>query len=189
MNAMKQTTRYVIAFCVAVMISSGFVMLPARAQTNEEPITPEKIELIKTHCESAQTSIQRLQRSDIVTRTNRGRGYENTLRLMAALNSRMALNSLSQPRMTELTSQLQTTFNQFYGHYTEYETNLERSLRINCKDQPVAFYQQLSKVRQLRAQLKKDVDEMGQYIVQYDQLVAELQASRSNEASQPEGQQ
>lgn len=169
---MKYLNRFAATALMMLLVTS-ITVFPAFAQYQPE-LEPEKVEAIRNNCLSAQSAIQRTQMSDIVTRTNKGRSYEYILRLMASLNSRIALNKLSESRMSEVTSELQNKFNQFYGHYTEYETSIDRALRINCVEQPEAFYGALEIVRANRATLTNDKREMRQLIDEYDQLVTDL---------------
>lgn len=153
--------------------------LPGLAQTAEIP--PEKLELIGDNCEAAQSSIQRTQKSDIVSRTNKGRIYEYILRLMAALNSRIALNKLSQPRMVEVTGELQKSFTAFYRDYTDYETQIDYLLNIPCREKPTEFYSGLEQLRALRAKLTLDVQAMNALIEEYEKLVTQLNAELTSE--------
>lgn len=174
---MKYSVRITIAVFAMFVAVSGLA-LPMAAQSAE--LSPEKLEIIRTNCRAAQSSIQRTQKSDIVTRTNRGRSYEYILQLMASLNSRIALNKLNQPRMVAVTSELQTKFNQFYGHYTEYEAGVDQILRQRCNENPAEFYKSLQELRVKRAQLTQDITEMRQLIDEYDQLVLQLHATVPN---------
>lgn len=130
-------------------------------------LTEQKIATIRQNCVDAQSNLQRIQRSDVVSRTNRGRSYEETLRLMAAFNGRLAYNKINEPRLNEIATELQKNFTVFYGDYTNYENTLEQVIRVNCVDQPVSFYQLLVQARGQRLQLKNDVDAMQRLIDEY----------------------
>lgn len=171
---MKYNNRLIIGFFAFFIVASG-VVLPVAAQSPE--LSPEKIEQIRNNCEAAQSAIQRTQRSDIVSRTNKGRSYEYILRLMASLNSRIALSKMSQPRMVEVTSTLQAQFEGFYQHYTSYENSVNETLGINCREKPTEFYESLQTLRENRARIARDVQEMQVLIEEYNQLVAELEES------------
>lgn len=170
---MKHANRLTISFFL-LLAAFGSLALPVAAQSSEE-ISQEKIEAIKDHCVSAQSAVQRTQKSDLVTRTNRGRSYEYLLSLMASLNSRIALNKLSQPRMVEVASLLQSNFESFHSDYTSYTISVDQLLRINCENEPEKFYKALEEVREKRAALATGTVEMRKLIDEYSKLVTALQ--------------
>lgn len=168
---MKYLPRIIIGVFATVAVTSG-IALSAAAQNPE--LTPEKLEQIRNNCGAAQSAIQRIQKSDIVTRSNRGRSYEYILQLMASLNSRIALNKLSQTRMVEITSELHAKYRSFYGHYTEYEAVIDQILRLQCTERPQEFYDTLQTLRAQRTRLADDVSQMRQLIDEYEQLVGRM---------------
>lgn len=169
---MKYANRFTISLFVLLTAFSSLA-LPVAAQKAE--LSPEMVEAIKDHCASAQSAVQRTQKSDLVTRTNRGRSYEYLLSLMASLNSRIALNKLSQPRMVEVTSLLQSNFESFHNDYTSYTASVDQLLRIDCEKEPENFYKALEDVREKRASLASGTVEMRKLIDEYSQLVSALQ--------------
>jgi hypothetical protein len=169
---MKHLNRYLIA-TLAVLTAVSAVTLPAAAQTTDLP--PERIEAIQGHCKSAQSTIQRTQKSDLVSRINQGQSYEYLLSLMASLNSRIALNKLSQSRMSEVASEMQNMFAAFDNHYTQYKASVDRALNIACAKEPAKFYELLTDVRENRNLLSDDTIAMQQLITEYGQQVAALE--------------
>lgn len=160
---------------LASLLVATTLFSPVNAQeATENILTEQKVSIIRANCQAAQGILQRVQRNDIVTRTNRGRSYEATLTLMAAFNSRAALNKINEPRLVQATAQLQSKFVEFYDHYTKHQNDLKAVLAIKCKEKPEEFYQLLTTARSSRIRLKSDVDQMSVLIKDYGQIVREL---------------
>ncbi len=172
---MKYLKLSAIAILISLVIFDTLAPpLSAQSSNEQSELTPEKVQYIKDNCVSAQTALQRIQRADLVTRTNRGRSYEYILRLTASLNSRIAFNNLNQPRMVAAASEAKSQFILFYGHYTDYEASINKTLRIKCSEQPENYYNSLTDVRQKRALLTADIEALRTLIDEYDKLVNDL---------------
>lgn len=173
-----------------VALIAGWFSALAYAQAQEgelAEITEEKIELVRANCVAAQVSIQRLQNNDVVIRTNRGRSYENVLKLMASFNARVAANKLTEPRLIETTGIMQRNVTAFYRHYDSYKDTIEKLMRVNCRDQPVSFYRDLQTLRSQRDVLQNDVVILDKHVADYQALVADLKgrlAAPSQEVAQ-----
>lgn len=162
---------------LVVAMFAGLFSVAVSAQ--EQPgdlaeITEEKIQLVRTNCVAAQVSIQRLQNSDVVTRTNRGRSYENILKLMASFNARVAANKLTEPRLIEATGIMQRDATAFYRNYDSYRDTIEQLVEANCREQPVSFYRNLQKLRTQREALGNDVAVLDKQVADYRALVTDL---------------
>lgn len=166
-----KSNRFII-FVFSLFVLASTLVLPVAAQTDE--LSQKKIDAIQDHCVSAQTAIQRTRESDLVVRSNQGRSYEYILSLMASLNSRIALNKLAQPRMTEITSELQSRFEQYHDHYTGYTVAVDEALAIGCQREPAKFYQALTTIREQRSRLAEDTATMRELIDEYAGQVQQL---------------
>lgn len=147
------------------------------------PLTDRHIEIIRQNCTQAQQTLQRLQRNEAATRVNRGRDYEATIRLMASFNSRVALNKIDAPNLSALTSQVGDKFDEFRSDYIAYDDQLENVLRLKCREQPVTFYDELTLVREARAKVAKDIQDIDTMLGQYGDAVVELKTKIAKEAA------
>lgn len=132
-----------------------------------EPIEDSRIDLIRNNCVAAQGAMQRVLASDRVTRINRGRAYEDTLRLLAAFNSRASLNTYNVSELVEYTSTLETQFTAFKTQYLDYEQKLKSVIDMNCKDQPAEFYNNLQRARAARESIQKSIDNIDKTLTDY----------------------
>lgn len=171
--SMKHRLLLIASGVFAVAVIGGFTTA-VRAQDGLAELNEEKVQTIRLNCVAAQVSIQRLQNSDVVARTNRGRSYENILKLMAAFNTRVAANKLSEPKLIETTGQMQRRVTEFYTHYDTYRDTIEKLVHMNCREQPISFYQELEQLRRQREVLKNDVATLDKYVADYAALVADL---------------
>lgn len=149
----------------------SFVALSAPAHA-VDPIEDSRIDLIRSVCVSSQGSMQRVLVSDRVTRINRGRAYEDTLKLLAAFNSRAALNTYDVSGLVANTSVLESQFSKFKTQYLDYEQKLKVVIDVNCKEQPAEFYNNLQRARASREALQAmiaDIDKtLGEYHTNLD---------------------
>ena len=115
-----------------------------------DPIEDSRIDLIRSVCISSQGAMQRVLVSDRVTRINRGRAYEDTVKLLAAFNSRAALNTYNVSDLVANTATLETQFGKFKNQYLDYEQKLKIVIDVDCKDRPAEFYNNLQRARASR---------------------------------------
>lgn len=148
-----------IAFVVAAVMA-----VPAYAV---DPIEDSRIELIRNNCTAAQGAMQRVLASDRVTRINRGRAYEDTLRLLAAFNSRASLNTYNVSELVAHTATLEKQFTTFKGQYLDYEQKLRVVIDMNCKDQPAEFYNNLQRTRTSRDAIQQAISSIDKTLADY----------------------
>lgn len=132
-----------------------------------EPLDETRLQLVRNHCVAAQATLQQVLRSDTVTRINRGRSYEETVKLLAAFNSRAALNTYDASRLVQTTALFEAEFTAFKSSWIAYETSLREALRIKCQEQPNEFYAALVKTRELRVRLTAHIAVLSQLLDTY----------------------
>jgi hypothetical protein len=135
---------------------------------NQIPLTGEHKRQIASNCTSAKASLQRLHQSDASLRVNRGQVYEFiSTKLMARLNSRLALNRLDSGDLVEITAKYETALNDFRNVYQTYEEQLKSTLRTDCAENPEQFYHQVLDTREKRQAINETVEKLSQYIDEY----------------------
>lgn len=157
--------------CLLAVLASPMVSAEAA------PLTDHQIDVIRANCLSAQSTVQQLQRSEAATRVNRGRGYESISKLMAALNSRVALKKLNAPGLNSATAEMEKRFTSFKDDYSAYEDSLNAILKLPCSEQPVTFYDTLTNARQLRTKVAADIDGINEMLDAYQAGVDNLRSS------------
>lgn len=131
--------------------------------------------LVRQNCVQAQKTLVQVQQIDKVARINRGRTYESLIKLLVALNSRVALNTLSVPALTDTTVVFESEFTNFKIDYTAYELLTQEAQTIRCIERPQAFYDQLQLVREKRQVLATHIQTMDNILNVYDEGLRNLQ--------------
>lgn len=157
-----------------LFLSTTLVVIVSPFVSAAEPLDDARIEIIRQSCRSAQTTMQQVLRSDTAARVNRGRAYEETIKLLAAFNSRAAFNTYNVPGLIESTAAYEAEFVAFKATYINYDTSLKNTLRINCIDQPVTFYDSLTRTKELRAGLTAHIVKMDQLLDTYNAGLLEI---------------
>lgn len=153
-----------------------------------QSLSDTQIELIRQNCVTAQSSMQRLEQSEAVVRRNRGVGYESTLRLMAALNSRIAFNKLSAPELSTITANVEKKRAEFTENYISYNNSFTTTMKLpRCREQPVTFYDYLTQTRDLRTKLSSSIDDIDRLLDSYQKELDKLKTSVSSATTTQSG--
>ena len=139
----------------------------SRAQV-APPMTEDHIARIRDNCVDAQSSLAQIHASDALLRVNRGQLYESiSTKLMAPLNSRIALNKLDGGSLTTVTVAYESALDKFRNDYQDYEQALSAALQINCRNQPVAFFDSVRAARDDRTKVHDDITSLQGMIEKY----------------------
>lgn len=170
-----------IVFSLAILVA--FTGPVVRAEDQSLVLTDEQIGLIRANCVETQSTLERVHASDALARVNLGQRYETiSTKLMAPMNSRIALNRLDGLDLAKTTVDFNTQLDDFRSLYQQYEQTLLRTIQLKCRDQPVAFYDTLSLARNHREAVHESVKKLNgliiQYGTQYETFKSELIKSR-----------
>lgn len=136
-----------VIITAATLASVGTISLSVSADP-AAPMTEAHIARIRANCLNAQSSLNQLHASDALLRVNRGQLYESiSTKLMAPLDSRIALSKLDGVGLFSLAATYEKQLTDFRTNYQQYEEAMSRTLRINCVNQPVAFYDSVAETR------------------------------------------
>lgn len=170
---MKRLAFLVLAFG-AILIAALSLQNLAKA-TSHVPMTEAHIERIRANCVEAQSVLRRLHASDGLLRVNRGQLYELiSTKLMAPMNSRVALNRLDGLGMVSITAEYERQLDAFRLRYKEYEESMSATLEIDCTNQPVAFYDKVSETREKRQKVNDATNVLHEAIGEYRQAFEEF---------------
>lgn len=145
-------------------------------------ITDAQLVQVRSHCSEIKTTLKQLHASDAVVRVNHGKLYERiSTKLMAPLNSRIALNRLDGTNLVAVTSEYAKHLTAFRVTYQDYEETLSNLININCLTQPARFYTTLEDVRAKRQFVYESVNVLAQDIVSYKTAFDEFAAPYKDE--------
>lgn len=142
--------RFFVLIVVASVAVAGLASWHTLAQETA-PMTEEHIARIRANCVDAQSTLSQLHASDALLRVNRGQLYESiSTKLMAPFNSRVSLNRLDPTSLVAVASTYETQLAYFRQSYQQYEEAMSNTLKINCSNQPVVFYDSVGDTRAKR---------------------------------------
>lgn len=146
---MKRFLIIIAAF--AVTVAGSIAVMQSTAGAEDALMTEAHIARIRANCVDAQSSLRQLHASDALLRVNRGQVYESmSTKLMATFNSRVALNRLDGLKLVSIAAQYETQLMNFRQNYQSYEESMSGLLKLNCINQPVAFYDSVAATRTMR---------------------------------------
>lgn len=171
---------------MAVSLVATLIILPI-VRADPQPMDDAHANRIRTNCTTAQATLNRLHASDALLRVNRGQLYELiSTKLMATLNSRIALNRLDGTKLTQISNTYNKSLDTFRTNYQVYEEQLSSTLKIDCTKQPVTFYDSVSDARTKRQAVHASIIELNNEITAYSAAFDEFSAaytSASHEVS------
>ncbi len=148
------------------------------------PMTEEHIARIRTNCVDAQSSLFQLHATDGYLRVNRGQIYESiSTKLMAPFNSRLVLNRIDTGTLLPIASEYESELRAFRQQYIQYEEAMSDVIRIDCVNQPVAFYDKVVDTREKRRLTHESTVRLQQLIERYGSEVDAFSARFSKDKS------
>lgn len=160
--------RFIIFIALLASTIGGGIATQSLVRAQATPMTEAHIERIRGNCVKAQSTLTRLHASDALLRVNRGQLYELiSTKLMAPFNSRVALNRLNGASLVTVATNYESQLAAFRISYQQYEEAMSGVLRINCKNQPVAFYDSVGDTRMKRKKVNDSTLQLQQTVQQY----------------------
>lgn len=169
---------------VAILIAVGASGLYASAQ--ESTLTDEQIEQIRNTCTSTQAALRLVHTTDALARVNLGQQYEAvSSRLLAPMNSRIALNKLDGVSLAQITVDFNKEFEYFRKTlYPQYENTRSTATSMSCYDQPVEFFDTLNLALERRAKVRQSTEKLAKLLDDYQLTLNTLEQSIKSEAKQ-----
>jgi hypothetical protein len=162
--------RFLIMISMAVaLVGSVILSGVVRAEDEQAPMTEAHIARIRANCNDTKSTLQQLHATDAGLRVNRGQIYESiATKLMAPLNGRLVANRLDSETFLTIATEYDQQLQAFRQQYQQYDEAMTATLRINCVNQPVAFYDSVADTRTKRQltheatlQLHKTIQKYG----------------------------
>lgn len=164
---------------VAGMLSSPHVMAQ---ETMIQSTGETAVDRLQANCDAIHGNLRRLHTNDSLLRVNIGQTYNGiSARLMARLNSRLALNRIDSTQFVEISGRFDQQRVEFSDNYNEYESALSNLIKIDCKTKSTEFYAALLIARDSRTKLSTTVESMNDSLREYQVAVEQLQQSMSGE--------
>lgn len=131
-------------------------------------LSDDQISQVRANCVSSQATLTRIHENDGLMRVNLGQQYEGiSTRLMTPLNGRIALNKLDGIELAKTTVAYNKEIDTFRNLYQDYEQTVTTALQMNCRNQPVGFYDSVMLARDKRQMVHESVIKLQEYVKQY----------------------
>jgi len=167
------------AIIIAMIITLVGNIGVARAVDAPVMLNDDQIEYIRNNCADTQIVMRNLHATDALARINIVQHYTAiSTRMMAPMNSRVALNKLDGVEMTKITVSFNEELERFRGPqglYPDYERTMSAAIAMKCYDQPVEFYDDLNLVLKKRDGLRASVDKLKNLLQQYREQVGVIE--------------
>lgn len=161
-----------LIFIVSLVALGGiFAVLPAHAQEAPQ-LTDDHITRIQTNCQSALATLNQIHANDTPVYINRNQAYFSISdKLIARLNSRLALNSYDTSALVKIANNYNNEITKFRSVYKQYDDAMAELVKRNCSKQPVGFYTTVGDVRKLRDAVHESIGRLHALIAQYSQTI------------------
>lgn len=167
----------IVAAMIAAAGAAVFGATSIVSAQQSTQMTDAHMQRIQQNCGEALSTIQRLHTNDGPLRVNRGQSYDSiSTKLMSRMNSRLALNKLDGSSLVKITAKYDQELAAFRTNYKKYDDQMSSVLQMDCRRQPVAFYDAVAKARASRELVHQNTLTLNRLIIDYE---AEFVSSRS----------
>lgn len=175
---METMKRLFTTTAVLVVLMSVFMPLTLFAQQTN--LTDDHIDRIKSNCQSALGTLARIHANDAPMYINRNQTYFSISdKLMAHLNARLALNRYDTTQLVGITSDFNNALIDFRSSYREYDNSMAQLTRMDCRKQPISFYEQVAETRALRQKVNDAAQQLSLFIAEYRTGVSTFQSENA----------
>lgn len=166
-------SRFFIPVALVALVAAT-LPLPLFAQ--QTGLTDDHIDRIKSNCQAALGTLARIHANDAPLYINRNQTYFSISdKLMARLNGRLALNRFDATQLVRTASDYNDALADFRVAYRQYDNTMADLVRMDCRKQPVSFYDKVAETRALRQKVNDASARLETLIVQYRSEVTTFQ--------------
>lgn len=147
----------------------------ATVEPPKEILSDAQKDIIMDNCDTIKDTLKSLQKTDSRTRVYLGRYFETVLgNFIIPLNLRLVENNISNNKLMDNQTNFAARRERFNSDFIVYQQALEELVNINCKSEPVRFYEKLQVVREKRQAVNKDVNKLKALTNEQVKLTEEL---------------
>lgn len=173
--------RILLSVTLLVAVIGLVATIPAYAQ-EAAPMTDEHIARIKNNCQSALAIVSQIRTNDGPVFVNRNQAYFSISdKLIARLNSRLALGSFDTTPLVKVANEYNGTLTDLRNDYRRYNDAMVELVRMDCSRQPVSFFDKTKEVRELRQSVHADIVKLRSLIEEYRKAVDTFEAEHSEQ--------
>lgn len=153
---------------IVVIGDSGSRVVATEGQLKPGVKNDALFQNVTIDCLDVKFKLTSVHQEDGLNRVNSGQLYEAvSTKLMARLGSRIVENRLDGAELIKKASEYETALDNFRNHYQTYEVAMNALIKSDCSTQPVIFYNDLQRVRDLRAEVDTDTQQLTRITMEY----------------------
>lgn len=161
---------YATAILVAVVMTCVGYASAYAAKAPDTTLSDAELQSVRDNCIVLKNTLEQLNYSDTALRVNQGQYYEEiSTKLMAPMNSRIALNKYDGGELTTITADYVKQIDTFRMNYTAYAKDLKQAQSDNCSADPQHFYDDIVTTEQARQTLHASVLKLNDMVKNYSQ--------------------
>jgi hypothetical protein len=158
-----------------ILLAIPLVFLPAPAHA--DTLNQARLDAIRQRCAVIQTTLDQLQRRDLVARTNRGRAYEAQIKQIDSLATRLRNNDIAAPMLEQPTARLKVVVESFRVAYVAYDDRMTDLRETDCRNQSQVFALKLEELKVMRQVVGVEVTKGEEALAQYRLGLLQLRES------------
>lgn len=154
MSSSKKNNLKYLCLIFVLGLTSVVALTPGRssATPNSSTYTQETGNKLVTRCDLIKDYLSKTVRiNELAARQNRVRGWEYVLRRLDSLGESYDKFNVNQSELSSNLSSLRQQLEQFKVDFEAYDSEFQRLLVVNCKNDPQGFWRQLETVKSFRA--------------------------------------
>ena len=132
------------------------------------------LDIVRSNCNAARSTIQRIVSSDKTSRINRGRAYDRMSNLFINFSERLRQNNIDNKKFVEISNQFNVAAKSFRSNYDDYKTSIDSVINRECASRPAEFYEALTNAREKRRKVNDDINILNEIAKHYRNAVNEL---------------
>ena len=158
---------------LVLVLATSLIATPVFAA--DTPISETKKKAISTNCESIVEKLRAVQHEDSKARVYLGRYYETIQsKFITPLNVRLAENTLSSDGFVKNQNDFNKARAGFMIRFVELQKSLDDLIATDCKSHPEEFNTKLTKTKEKRKEVARDVADIRKLIKNHVTLVKSL---------------
>lgn len=129
---------------------------------------------VSLNCEGIRLRLKQVRVNDSLTRVNYGQAYESLIeKVMTPANTRLVANRYDASELVGLTTRFNSGLQHFRETYRNYKNKLDELIALDCKNNPVEFYNKLEVVRSARSDLGRQLEMLDGQMNVYKVVIRE----------------
>ena len=147
------------AFAATILAAASVIFTHGlSAQVSAAELSEDQTSAISQSCQTIKQNLKTLQKTDSRTRSYLGSIYQTFLsNYITPLNLSLIKHNRPSTDITGLYSDFLSVRTEFANKFTSYSQSFEELLNIDCKNDPINFYDKLEEVRKKRSSLNSSV--------------------------------